>query len=95
MSPSVKLYGKLDIDEKYIGVFVYQRLKRKEAECPVCQENVERQNTTMFQCGHQTCITCMGKLMVRRLSCPMCRGQIRSIYTSNYALAEKITGWML
>ena len=49
----------------------------KDAECPVCYENLSRKIQTRFPCTHSICLICLAK-MKRPPKCPMCRFDLKS-----------------
>jgi len=50
---------------------MYDELK-KFTECPVCFENLNKENTKLTNCGHLFCLDCFDKVD----SCPICRKKL-------------------
>ena len=50
---------------------MYDELK-KFTECPVCFENLNKENTKLTNCGHLFCITCFDRVD----NCPICRKKL-------------------
>jgi hypothetical protein len=64
----------ITIIEKVIPII--KKLKRKhDSDCCICYEY----SNTSFNCGHNTCLTCVGKM--NNTKCPICREVIHLIYS--------------
>ena len=64
----------------------------KDAECPVCYENLSRKIQTRFPCTHTMCLICLAK-MKRPPKCPMCRFDLKEFLPQDslQTLTEPLT----
>lgn len=58
-----------------------------DPECPVCLNDVNVSQGTMFQCGHHCCVSCVTQLAQQ--NCPLCRQVIRTITLQNEEARER------
>lgn len=96
MQESIETIGKIEIDEKIIGVFMNHKLNRTDVGCCVCMDdNLPLSRLIILQCTHLLCVQCLGKILVRRIGCPLCRAKIRGIHAATYTTAKNIATWQL
>jgi hypothetical protein len=59
----------------------------KEAECPICLEEINDSNYLFMNCNHEFCKKCIKHLITHSVSvhkkCPLCRCAITKIYTQD------------
>jgi len=52
----------------------------ERGECCICYEPLHPEITAGFdRCMHELCITCIGKSIYRKPSCPLCRAKVKRV----------------
>lgn len=51
--------------------------------CPICMESVCKTVSTETECKHTFCTSCINKWLETKISCPMCRHQLKEDPNAN------------
>ena len=77
----IELFSKIkELSEEKVPDFLIQELKdmyeetKKEIECPICYEELSKDDIKFASCGHKYCETCLSKID----NCAICRKKIYS-----------------
>jgi hypothetical protein len=65
---------------------------KREIECSICYNSVEKINCAAFECKHEYCIDCTKQLVIKKhTSCPYCRYEIKNITCYNEESYNKLS----